>query len=193
MKYCNNYIINPETIAILPEFQIEGAQSQIIEVDRIFFAAPTPTEIIEESLLHYGSDLKGARKSTAYHLGSVHRPPLMISSELSIYFYTSEAISKTDNVWFSVFHTKRMDKCRGGKTMVHFNNDLSLEVPVSYHSLNNNYLRGLHLKKIKDEVIQKRNCNHSVDHFYPIQPGEVQMVREGNGLTYSIRSKQGAY
>ncbi len=184
MELYQNYIANTDTVIILPEFKIEGAKAQVIEVNRVLYTTDSPLTIMENTLLHHGSNLRGARQSAVFHLGAVHRPPVMISNERGIFFYTSEAITNTENIWFSVAHTKKIQKFDTGTSLVQFTNSVKVTVNVSCNSLKNNYLRGLHLKKLQEEICKERAKEDMTD-FYPLPAANMLYVRDGDTLSYS--------
>ncbi len=190
MDISNRYLVNAETVAILPEFKVKGAKAQIIERNRAFFVNQTPLNIIESSLLMYGANLKGARQSSLYHMGAVHRPPLMISGEKDIFFYTSEAMSNPENIWLSVSFTKRLIRKTALKTEVICTNGLTIEINVSHGSLSNNYLRGLHLKKLKDEMMKESTNSNQVSKYPVPESKEPQLVRDSNALSYIFKQSE---
>ncbi len=183
MDICRDYIANIDTVVILPEFKVMGAKAQVIEMERVLYTADTPLAIMEKTLLHHGSNLRGARQSAVFHLGAVHRPPVMVSSERGIFFYTSEALTNTENIWLSVAHTKKIQKFGRGTSLVQFANEVKVTVDISCNSLKNNYLRGLHLKKLQEEI-SKDHAREMTTDFYSLPASDMLYVRDGATLSY---------
>ena len=62
MKTLNNYIINYETLLIIP---YEDNKSKIFEVDEELIVNMKPFDIIKNSCLFFGSSYEGRREGTS--------------------------------------------------------------------------------------------------------------------------------
>ena len=161
------YVINQNTVAILPEFKYGGAKALIIENYKQFYVSKSPTQIIEASLLQYGSSLSGAKSSSQHFLGQIRRHPIMICSKLDIFFYITSSMKNPDAVWISGAHTKQIRKMSNKRTQIQFVNGDFIEIDGKYKSVQSYYHRCLELKKIQMETIfenQKEKVKEEINH-----------------------------
>jgi competence protein ComK len=182
-----NYVINQNTAAILPEFKYGGAKALIIENDNQFYVNKSPTQIIEASLLQYGSSLSGAKSSSQHFLGQIRRHPIMICSKLDIFFYTTSSMKNHDAVWISGAHTKQIRKMNNKRTQIHFVNGDYVEIDGKYKSLQSYYHRCLELKKIQNETIfENQNREVKKGNYHLDKRPSLIFVKDPSSISYTI-------
>lgn len=183
----SNYIINQNTAAILPEFKLEGAKALVIENNNQFYVRRSPSQIVEVSLLQYGSNLSGARSSSQHFLGQIRRPPIMICSKLDIFFYTSSAMKNHEAVWISAAHTKQIKNMYNKRTRICFVNGDHVEIDGKFKSIQSYYHRCLELKKIQMEAIIENQKENSKEGLYQLDKRtSLFFVKDPASLSYKI-------
>lgn len=187
MSIKSNYVINQSTAAILPEFRKEGAKALVIENNDQFYVSKSPSQIVENSLLQYGSNLSGARSSSQHFLGQIRRPPIMICSKLDIFFFTSTAMKNHEAIWISVAHTKQIKNMHNKRTRIYFLNGDHIETDGKYKSIQSYYHRCLELKKIQMGVITENQKESSKEVIYQLDKrASLFFVKDPNSLSYNI-------
>ncbi|MED4206830.1 competence protein ComK [Neobacillus mesonae] len=103
MEIKRNHIINEKTILFYGVLYKNGELfTKVIEGDDMFLVAMTPLQFINQSLIKYGSDLKGALNSSKKLLGEKQKKyPIKISLSLDIYLFPTKSIKREDCVWFA--------------------------------------------------------------------------------------------
>ncbi|MDF2556614.1 MAG: hypothetical protein K0R71_442 [Bacillales bacterium] len=187
MNIKSNYVINVCTAAILPEFKKEGAKALVIETNDQFYVSKSPSQIVENSLLQYGSNLSGARRSSQHFLGQIRRPPIMICSKLDIFFYTSTAMKNHEAVWISAAHTKQIKNMHNKRSRICFLNGDHIEIDGKFKSIQSYYHRCLELKKIQIEAIIGNQKESSKEGQYHLdQRTSLFFVKDPASLSYNI-------
>lgn len=140
----NNYIINNETIAIIP---YEKKKSMIFEVNKKLVINKSPNSIIKNNCLLYGSSILGRLKGTEKLTGYTYKAPIIIKeNELLIFFPTNSPRVKTCS-WLSVKYIEEYyyDKIKK-INVIRFSNNMKLELNVSLNIINNQISRALQLE-----------------------------------------------
>ncbi|MCM3111966.1 competence protein ComK [Lederbergia lenta] len=105
MKLIQYYVINRKTFALIPTFDSYGHLfTRVIEGDTSFLVSMSPLQIIEESIIYFGNDYKGARVAAKQALGNIDMPPIKISGSLGIYWFPSMSPSRDECIWFCEDH-----------------------------------------------------------------------------------------
>jgi competence protein ComK len=139
----NNYLINRETLAILPY----NDQSIVIEKNKKFIVKKNPNNIIKANCNMYGSSYAGRLDGTKKLTGYTYKAPIIIEDKTNtIFFPTSSPRLKNaswinlDNVEYA-YHEKNANK-------IMFNNGFSMKINTSLNVLNNQILRATRLSSI---------------------------------------------
>lgn len=98
------FVIRRDTMAILPEFTASGNYSKVMEGTHNFCVDLSPYQLMNESLLHYCSDLKGAIRGTKTILGNIHIPPIRINGNPDMYWIPHKSPKQADCVWIALHH-----------------------------------------------------------------------------------------
>ncbi|MDD2469575.1 MAG: competence protein ComK [Bacilli bacterium] len=138
------YEISSETLAIIP---IENFCSKVIEKDNTIIVSKTPMQIIEDSCSYFGSSYFGRAKGTKKLIGVSHKAPVIIEESKEIIFFPTRSPRLYECCWVSL---KNIDKYKkqASNSLVFFNNGHSLELDMSYGSLDNQILRATRLESV---------------------------------------------
>lgn len=143
------YEFNKGTLAIIPN----GEEASIVYEDFTQFNVnKNPYSIMEDSCMYYGSTYHGRKASSRSLLGAEYKVPIMID-ELNdiIALPTTSPLSK-DCIWLSLNRIKKFERISDFVTKIVFDNDLSVNIPSSFRSIESQVSRGYRL----DYLTRKR-------------------------------------
>lgn len=106
VKY--DYLINEETVLFYGVRNENGELfTHVIDKDDEFLVAMSPVELIDKSLISYGSSFKGALYSSTQLLGENRRMyPIKIDASLDIWLFPTKSYKKENCIWFALNHVK---------------------------------------------------------------------------------------
>lgn len=183
----NSYIINPKTIALIPEYDQQGnLYSYIIEGNKPMIVKMSPNQIMEQSLLYYCSSMKGACVGSRALLGNMKMIPIVVCSQLEIYWFPCSSPYHDDCVWFS--HTHVIDSNENGpkQTTVHLSFGHTITIELKKTRFEKKYDRATKLRYILTERIKSPEnisnkqlsglqiCRDPQSHHYDINGLEAQ-------------------
>lgn len=140
----NNYTINNKTLAIIP---ISPNRSKIYESNNVIIVAKNTQKIIEENCEYYGSSYLGRKRGTLDLIGVTHKSPIVIEDSNGIIFFPTCSPRLKDCSWISLNNIEEYapyDK----SSIIKFQNNLTLQIPVSNKIINNQVLRATRLESV---------------------------------------------
>ena len=144
----NSYEININTLAIIP---INDKLSKIIEDDNIYTINQKTTDIIDHSCKYFGSSYSGRHEGTKTLIGVNYKTPVVIEESREIIFFPTSSPRFENCSWIALNKIKNYEKNLNNSKII-FQNDLELELNISYGSLENQILRATLL----ESTIRKR-------------------------------------
>ncbi len=146
------YEINEETLALLPNNKKETI---VIEKNRSFKVKEDATQIMKFSCEYFGSSLSGRQRGTTSLIGVTHKVPVIVEESREIIFFPTNSPRLKNCGWLSFNNIKNYKKDANGEgTIVEFKTGKSINIDLSYGSLDNQILRAaklnLMLKDRKD-------------------------------------------
>lgn len=129
------FVIRRDTMAILPEFSSGGLYSKVMEGDQTFCVDISPYNLMNYSLLHYCSDLKGAMRGTKTILGKVNIPPVRINGNPDMYWLPHKSPYQADCVWIALHHIRDLDYYSKNQTRVILTHGHSIILDISLKQL----------------------------------------------------------
>lgn len=139
-----NYEINSSTVAIVP---VDQTTSRIIELEDSFLVSQSSTEIIDESCKFFGSSYMGRHEGTKNLIGVNYKSPIIVEETMELIFFPTTSPRMKECIWISLNHIEDYTK-KDCATFIHFKNGHSLELEISYGSLENQILRATRLESI---------------------------------------------
>ncbi|WP_223593614.1 competence protein ComK [Neobacillus bataviensis] len=137
LKY--NYLINEKTVLFYGVIHKNGELfTFVIDGDDMFLVAMPPVKLIDKSLMSYGSNLKGALKSSQLLLGKKRKMyPIKIDASLNIWLFPTKSYKKENCVWFALNHVRNTQP-RGVKlTKVFLSNRHTIEIVMKESAFRN--------------------------------------------------------
>lgn len=130
------FIVNEETLIILPSKQIEY-DAIVIQMEETYHVAKTPMQIIKESCLRYNSTYEGRRKAIISNTYYRRMVPIPMCDQRSIYTFPTHATNHIDCCWIfynNILRFNRHQDREGEKVIITFKNELEIVLQMSLHS-----------------------------------------------------------
>ncbi len=146
MSEITSYEVNSETMAILPELYGDKVFSRVLEEGAEYIVAKSPIDVMKYSCQFFGSSLEGRVFGSQKLLNISHKVPIVMDVMNSLYFFPTQAASRSDCCWLSLEHVDRALTTKEGRTNVRFRNKKMLEIPISHNMIQNQLYRAALLK-----------------------------------------------
>ncbi len=128
-----NYEINCGTLAILPK----GNDSLIYEDESTFVVNQTPFKIMEDGCKYFGSSYEGRKEGAKSILGSEYKLPIIVEDRLNLVVFPTTSPSSDDCIWLFLNRIKNFTRAENNCSKIIFDNGVTIDVPVSFRSLEN--------------------------------------------------------
>ena len=155
MKELSSYIINYETLLIIPYIEDEKKKvikSKIFEVDDEFIVAKNPFDIISDSCLFFGSSFDGRREGTKNLINCEIKVPIIIEDSKNLIFFPTSSYRSNRNIWVSYKNLITYKKYDLDSTLFKFIGNNDIKINVKYNIVDNQIIRCIKL----NDVINKR-------------------------------------
>ena len=149
MKTLKNYIINYETLLIIP---FEDDKSKVFEVDEELIVNMKPFDIIKNSCLFFGSSYEGRREGTSSLLKCNIKLPIIIEDSKCLIFFPTYSFKNEKNIWVSYNNLIDYKKYNANSTLFVFKNNNDIKVNVKQNIVDNQFIRCLKI----EAIIRKR-------------------------------------
>lgn len=135
MKVVNEFYMNRDTVLFCPKYDESGnLYTCILENDQLYRHPLAPTNLMNENLKFYGSNLVGATAGASVILGDVFMSPVIVSESHGLCWFPSKSSSRRDCVWFALHQIKKSRSVGKKKTCVTFMNGSTFIVNISMYS-----------------------------------------------------------
>lgn len=158
MKILNEYIANPNTMAIFPAKQIDY-DSIVWEGDEVLYVRKTPLQIIKDSCIEYWSTLEATRKAVAKNTGFRNKLPIPINIYKSVIAFPTEALTNHDCIWFFFNHILYYRGISKKETYIVFNHNKTYRINMTEYAFHSLVLRSFNVfcelrnqKRLFDEL-----------------------------------------
>ena len=131
-KTLENYLINNNTLAILPAAHI-AYRSIVLEGEKQLFIKKPPLKLVEIACLCGGADFKGRRKSVIHQTGIQRKVPIPINPRFDIIAFPTHAPDKFDCQWIFYNHIQSIlpHSNNTKQSVITFTNDKKLIVDIA--------------------------------------------------------------
>lgn len=144
-----NYEINEGTLAILAK----NKKSLILEDDKKYVVDSLPFDVVDHSCKYFGSSYEGRREGTKEILHINYKVPIIVDNSRNLIFFPTNSPISDDCSWLSLKSIKSIKEGDFNTTDVIFNNGVSINIPVSKRTMDNQILRASRL----DLIMRNRN------------------------------------
>ncbi|UOR13183.1 competence protein ComK [Halobacillus amylolyticus] len=126
------YEVNPQTMALIAKYDEHGQViTEVIESGGRFDLPFYPGHIIDQSCRYFASSLEGRMAGTKQVAGFTHKPPIVISQKMGMYFFPIISPKRKECSWIAHKYIRNYDPAMDHTTTIHFVNGVSVNVPVS--------------------------------------------------------------
>jgi len=150
------YIINKNTLAILPAKQIEY-DTIVFETEQTLHTRQTPIHIIRHSCLAYMSDYDGRRDAVIHHTGHKERIVIPVNPYERLIFFPTHGTRHIDCSWIAYHHVISFETLESDPklTKVTLSNGKTTTVPISARSFHTQMLRSFEVLQIIKRIFPK--------------------------------------
>jgi competence protein ComK len=141
-----------------------------------FLVDRTPLQLLDDTLVYLGYDLRGAMSSAKLILGERMRCPIIVNPYLGICLFPNKSPHKPDCIWFNPEHIVRT-KAMGTKTEVELSNGHSILVETRLTYFNNQIHKATQLM----QITMKRGNQPGPILFYLEPSSKHQLTKEKTG------------
>lgn len=156
MDIRERYLINEKTVLLTGEYNDRGELwSRVIEGEETLLVTKSPLTLIEETLLHLGSNFHGARRSSKYLLSPSRMHPISVDPQLGILLFPAKNMRRQSNIWFSLIHVKNTNPVRINQIEVLTSFGHTILLHMSEKAFNNKRQKAIQLQ---EAIIHNLNC-----------------------------------
>lgn len=148
MENLEFYYVNRATCAIVP---IDKSVSKVYELGKIYIVNKSVKDIIGESCNYFGSSFQGRCDGSRKILNMNYKLPIVIDDFNNLIFFPTNSPRFGQCLWISLNNISAYVKVKDKSKLI-FYNDVSLELEISYYSLENQIFRATML----DSLMRKR-------------------------------------
>ena len=145
-----NYEINEGTLAILAK----NKKSLILEDDKKYVVDSLSFDVVDHSCKYFGSSYEGRKEGTKEILHINYKVPIIVDNSRNLIFFPTNSPISDDCSWLSLKSIKSIKEGDFNTTDVIFNNGVSINIPVSKRTMDNQILRASRL----DLIMRNRNA-----------------------------------
>ncbi|MCP3026729.1 competence protein ComK [Halobacillus sp. A5] len=138
----NEYEVNPRTMALVAGYDSLGQiVTEVVEREQRFYLADYPSKIIDNSCRYFASSLEGRISGTKQVAGFTHKPPIVISQTMGMYFFPIISPKRKECSWIAHKYIRSYEGESDQSTTIIFTNGTSINVPVSVGMISNQVQR----------------------------------------------------
>lgn len=172
-----NYFIERTMILVMGEYDRYGKLcARIVEGTTSFLVDRTPLQLLDDTLMYIGFDLKGAITGAKSILGKKMKCPIIVNPYLRICLFPNKSPKKADCIWFNPDHITKTTAA-GSKTEVELSNGYSITVDSKLAYFNDKIYTANKLLRLSEE--RGTQPNSSILYLHPTK--DHQLVKEKTG------------
>ena len=146
-----DYEINVDTLAIIP---IDEDTSRVYEEETEYIVNRSSNSIIKDNCEYFGSSYKGRCEGTKYLTGIKTKQPIIVEESRNIIFFPTSSTRDKQSSWIALNKVNNYEK-KKYNSKVNFKNNKSIDLNISYYSLDNQICRATMLKSKLYEIKMK--------------------------------------
>lgn len=154
MQEKNDYVITQGTMVLFTHYENGETFTKVIDRNGQFLVRKKPYELMDDSLKHYGTSLKGARDGAKRILGNVLMCPVLMSEKLELYWFYTRSYNHPDCTWISLQHVESHMRKDSKSTIVTLKNKIAIELDISLQRFDRKLQRAYLLKGKIDERVK---------------------------------------
>ncbi|WP_173916993.1 competence protein ComK [Halobacillus sp. Marseille-Q1614] len=163
------YEVNPQTMALVAHYDERGQiVTEVVESGDTFYLPDYPGRVIDQSCRYFASSLEGRLSGTKQVAGFTHKPPIVISQAMGMYFFPIISPKRRECSWIAHNYIRDYEGGHDHTTTIHFTNGMSINVPVSKGMVANQVQRTAQFRFILEDRLKHTiiSQNESVAETY---------------------------
>ncbi|TGB05511.1 competence protein ComK [Halobacillus salinus] len=149
------YEINVETMALKAKYDEDGQViTEVMECNGTFDLLKCPSQVVDESCRYFASSLEGRISGTKELTNYTHKPPIVISEAMRIYFFPIISPKRRDCTWIAHKYIRSFHGEEDQTTTIQFSTGDSINVPVSHGMIANQVQRTAHFRVILEDRLR---------------------------------------
>lgn len=142
-----DYEVNKRTLAVIPA---GAGRCKVVEDVRSYNLNKTSFKVIEHSCEYFGVSYKSRLQGSQKFIKTRYKAPIVIEESARLVFIPISSPTKGNTLWISYNNIVDFYPSRNKKsvTIIRFNNGFKMEIPVSFYSFNNQYLKASRLSAV---------------------------------------------
>ncbi len=152
-----NYEVNSSTLAVLP---VGSKRCKILEDKRTYNLNTDSMRVIEHSCEYFGVSYRSRLEGSKRFVKAKYKAPIVIEETSRIVFFPISSVrEKRNTMWLSYNNIMEYypSLTKKSTTVVRFFNGFKMEIPVSFYSFNNQYLKAARLCAVVSDRIIRNN------------------------------------
>lgn len=149
-----NYEINEGTLAVMPDAN-DSRKSKILEDRKEYIIDSKPYEVMDYSCKYFGSSYEGRKEGTKAVLDINYKVPIIVENSMNLIFFPTNSPDSADCIWISLKNIKTIKEDNFNSTIIIFNNDIEITIPISKRTIENQIFRASRL----DLIMRNRKSN----------------------------------
>ncbi len=149
-----NYEINEGTLAVMPDTN-DSRKSKILEDRKEYIIDSKPYEVMDYSCKYFGSSYEGRKEGTKAVLDINYKVPIIVENSMNLIFFPTNSPDSADCIWISLKNIKTIKEDDFNSTIIIFNNDIEITIPISKRTIENQIFRASRL----DLIMRNRKSN----------------------------------
>jgi competence protein ComK len=184
MDVRDRHLINEKTVLLTGEYNELGELwSRVIEGEETFLVRKSPITLIEETLLHLGSNFLGARRSSKYLLSPTRMHPISVNPQMGILLFPTKNMKCHCNIWFSLIHVKTIKPVGINQIEVLTSFGHTILIELSERAFNNKRQKAIQLQ---EAINNNLNCPLN---FYVEPKKGYYISKNPNENNYILKKK----
>ncbi|WP_082234693.1 competence protein ComK [Halobacillus massiliensis] len=156
------YEVNPQTMALVAHYNETGQiVTEVMESKDTFYIPDYPGKVIDQSCRYFASSLEGRLSGTKQVAGFTHKPPIVISQTMGMYFFPIISPKRRECSWIAHNFIKDYESEQNHTTTLFFTNGTSLNVPVSKGMISNQVHRTAQFRFILEDRLKQKMITQS--------------------------------
>jgi competence protein ComK len=155
-RVTKEYELTTQTLALIAKTNPYGkVVTEVIEMNNRYELPVHPSRIIDESCKFFASSLSGRLAGTKQVAGFSHKPPIVISQSMGIYYFPTISPKRKDCSWISHSHIQSFKSDEGYMTTIKFSNGTTIQLPVSEGMIANQVQRTAQFRFLLESRIKQ--------------------------------------
>ncbi|HLR41200.1 MAG TPA: competence protein ComK [Virgibacillus sp.] len=147
--------ITPLTMAVLAQQDDSGNISTcVLESEAEYVVDHSPSKLIHNACVFFGSSLKGKLEGTRNICGITHKAPISIDPFSGMYFIPTMSPKSDKCSWIAHSYIEKMYKAANQQAKILFKNGKIITLDISFGSMLNQVQRTAQFRYILDERIK---------------------------------------